>query len=396
MTLQTWIKDLDSYHEDTLAIRRHLHQHPEPSFEEKETAAFLLAKLKSYGIDDIREQVGNGYGMVATIHGSKPGLTIGLRADFDALRIKEESDVPFASENEGIMHACGHDAHASALLSVARVLQLHKDELHGNVVLIFQNAEEQLPGGAASMCADGALDGVDKMFGIHVQALSPVGQISYRYGFGCAAADSFAIDIHGRGGHAASPHLTHDAVVIATSIITQAQMIVSRAVNPIYPAVLTFGGVSAGGSAFNIIADRARLRGTVRTLQPEVRTLVHDQLVKLVESICALNDAEADIEYTFGYPSIQNTKEEVDTMVEVTQAYFGKENVVETPIGMGGEDFAYYLEKVPGCFFYVGAMNDAIDANYPHHHPKFKIDEASIRQSGEAFLALIAHYLLEA
>lgn len=394
MSLQEWIKTLNENREETLSNRRYLHEHPELSFEEKETAAFIRNQLQSYGIEDIRSNVGNGYGLVATIHGEHPGPTIALRADFDALKITEQADVSFVSKNTGVMHACGHDVHTAALLSVAKVLQQFRTQLKGSVVLLHQNAEEVVPGGAKSMVEAGALDGVDYVFGIHVSSGLPAGKVGYCVNYGSAGSDSFVIHIQGKGGHAARPHQTHDAVIIASQIITNLQTIVSRKVDPVQPAVLTFASVDAGGEAANVIADRADIYGTIRTLNDSVRKFMKKQLYRYSEISAEGQDGKVSIDFIDGYPSIINTPEEVDVLVGVLHDYFGKENVVEIPVGLGGEDFAYYLKEKPGAFFYVGGENEAIKANYPHHHPMFKLDEQCLYQSGEAFLALVAKYLL--
>lgn len=393
MSLQTWIEELKASNDQFIAIRRTLHENPEPSFEEVNTSALIIETLKSFGITDIKTNVGNGYGLVATVTGAKPGKMIALRADFDALRIPEESDVSFKSKNSGIMHACGHDAHTAALLGVAKVVANHKDELTGSVRFLFQNAEEVLPGGAKSMVEAGALEGVDVVYGIHISSALPAGRLGYCETFGSAASDTFKMTVQGRGGHAANPHLCVDSVIIAAQIITQLQTIVSRTVNPIQPAVVTFGGVDAGATAANIIADKADIVGTIRTLDPDVRALVKQTFLDRCQAIATMNGGSVNIDYTDGYPPIVNTANEISVLKEVLDKAFGEDAVDCVPVGMGGEDFAYYLQEKPGAFFYVGARNEDTGAVYPHHHPKFKIDEQCILQSGEAFLNLIATYL---
>ncbi len=394
MGLSQWINELNADQDQFIAIRRYLHQHPEPSFEEVNTSALIAETLASFGITDVKRNVGNGYGLVATVSGPLPGPAVALRADFDALRVPEESGVEFASENPGIMHACGHDAHTAALLSVAKVISVHRNEIKGRVVFLFQNAEEVQPGGAKSMVEAGALDGVDVVYGIHVLSGLDVNRIGYCKTFGSAASDTFKMKIQGRGGHAANPHLCVDSVIVAAEIITSAQTIVSRLVNPVNPAVVTFGGVRAGATAANVIADTASLAGTVRTLDSSTRSLIKAALIERSTAIASFYGASVDIDYTDGYPSIMNTANEVEIGVNALKEAFGENNVECLEVSMGGEDFAYYLQEKPGMFFYVGARNDAIDANYPHHHPKFKIDEHAIQQSGEAFLNVLAHYIL--
>ncbi|MEL7606072.1 MAG: amidohydrolase [Sedimentibacter saalensis] len=394
MGYKKWVDELEMNYGETVQWRRHIHEYPEPSFEEKKTAEFIVSKLKEFKIDEIRTNVGNGYGIVAKIKGSKPGPTIAFRADIDALRLQEEADVMFSSKNPGIMHACGHDAHAATLLSVAKVLQNNRHELKGNLVLLFQPAEECPPGGAESMVKDGCLDGVDYVFGLHVMSNVEVGKIGYFSHFGSACSDTFNIKIQGKGGHGAMPHTTIDPVVIGANVVTQLQSLVSRYIDPLKPAVLTFAGFQAGGAADNIIADNAYLNGTVRTLNSEVRDLMEEQIKKMGNAIINSFGGKAEIEYRRGYPSVENTLEVTDHLKNILASKFGEKEVSELTVTMGGEDFAYYLQEKPGSFFYVGAGNDDINANFPHHHPKFKIDEKSMIYSGKSFLALAEYYLL--
>lgn len=393
MTLEKWLADLESGHEEALANRRYLHQHPELSYKEEKTAQYIIEQLTAYGITDIQPNFGNGYGIVAKIKGEHPGLTIALRADFDALAITEETDVPFISENEGVMHACGHDVHTAGLLSVAKVLQNNRSDLHGNVVLIHQNAEEIQPGGAKFMVEAGALEGVDFVFGIHVSSLLPKGMIAYSEPYGSANSDTFKIDIQGKGGHAAHPSETVDSIVIASQIITNLQTLVSRKVDPIEAGVLTFASVKAGGDAYNIIADTAKIVGTVRTLDAKTREVLKNGVVTLPNVIASIQGGTATTFYRDGYPAIQQSEPELKQVVKIVSNLFGEDKVVQIPTGMGGEDFSYYVQEKPGCFFYVGGNNPDIDAVYPHHHPKFKLDESCLLQSGQSFLAIVAHYL---
>lgn len=386
-------KELEENYDETVAIRRHLHQHPEPSFEEKETAAYIAKKLREYGITDIRENVGNGYGLVGKITGGHDGPTIAFRADFDALRIQEENDVSYRSQNPGVMHACGHDSHTAALLSVAKVLEKHKQDLHGNVVLIHQNAEEVLPGGGKSMVEDGAMDGVDYVFGQHVQSGLPTGQVAYVSGYAMAAADFFDIHIQGKGGHGAAPHETVDSVIIATKLVDALQTLVSRAVNPLHPAVVTISAVHAGGEANNIIADSAIVKGTVRTYQPETRDKIQREMEVMATSIAEMYHGSARLDYTRGYDAVYNHPEETARFVESLQGKIDDAEVVEREATMGGEDFGYFTQVKPGTFFNVGARNPVYDAVYPHHHPRFNIDETSMVTAGKAFMAIVEDYL---
>ncbi|PRY79344.1 amidohydrolase [Alkalibacterium olivapovliticus] len=393
MAYEEWTKELKDNYLETVAWRRHLHAHPEPSFEEVETARFVREKLESFGLDDIRTDVGNGYGIVGKINGKYPGPTIALRADFDALRVTEEVNLSFKSKNEGIMHACGHDGHTAALLSVAKVMARHKDELHGNIVLLHQHAEEVLPGGAKSMVEDGALEGVDYVFGIHLGATQPLNKVFYNVKFGSANSDSFLMKIQGKGGHGAAPHDTHDALTVGTQIVTNLQQIVSRMTDPVKPAVLTFAGFQSGGEAYNIIADSTEIKGTVRTLHEEVQHKVERKLREMSEHIAAAYDSTIELNYTKGYPAIENTPEVVEKVKQSFLSVFPENEVGEVKESMGGEDFAYFLKEKPGAFLRVGAQPPEKEDAYPHHHPKFEIDERALLRSGEVFLAIISTYL---
>lgn len=393
-TYAAWEKELEENYQETVSIRRHLHQYPEPSFEEKETAAFIVAQLRTYGITDIKENVGNGYGIVARIKGAQPGPTIAFRADFDALRIQEENDIEYKSQNPGVMHACGHDSHTATLLSVAKVLASHRENLSGNLVLLHQNAEEVLPGGAKSMVEAGAMEGVDYVFGQHVQSSVPAGKVAYVKGYAMAAADFFEIHIQGKGGHGAYPHDTIDSVIIATKIVEALQTLVSRAINPLHPAVVTVSTVQAGGQANNIIADTAVIRGTVRTYQEEARSTIQREMEVMATSIAGMYHGTSELVYTRGYDSVYNHPKETERFVEVMKEKFGEEEVLEREASMGGEDFGYFLQVRPGTFFNVGGGNPEIGADYPHHHPRFNIDERAMLQAGKAFLAIAEDYLV--
>lgn len=393
MNYQKWSKELKENFNETVEWRRHLHENPEPSFEEKETAKFIVEKLQEFDVDEIRTNVGNGYGIVAKIKGANPGPTIALRADFDALRVREEAEVPFKSKNEGIMHACGHDGHTASLLSVAKVIAKNKADLNGNVVLLHQNAEEVAPGGAKSMIEDGALDDVDYVFGIHLGATQPLGRVYYTYGFGSANSDSFTLNIQGKGGHGSAPEDTHDALTIGTEIVTSLQKLVSRLTDPVKPAVVTFAGFHSGGEAYNVIADTAEIKGTIRTLHSEVRDKMERKLKSISNSIAEAYDATLDVAFTRGYPSIENDPVQVDRAKEKFSSIFAEDEIEEVEGRMGGEDFAYFLNEKPGAFFRVGAQFPEDTAPYAHHHPKFVIHEDALLRSGEVFLAVIDEYL---
>ncbi|WP_313805413.1 M20 family metallopeptidase [Cytobacillus sp.] len=372
-----------------VSIRRHLHQHPELSFKEEKTAKYIQTYYETLGIE-VRSQVG-GNGVVAKIYGEKPGKTIALRADFDALPIQDEKDVPYKSLVPGVMHACGHDGHTATLLVLAKVLHEIREELEGNYVIIHQHAEEYAPGGAISMIKDGCLDGVDVIFGTHLWASEPTGTIQYRVGPVMAAADRFEITIQGKGGHGAQPHRTKDAIVTASQLVINLQQIVSRKVNPIDSAVVTVGSF-VSGNAFNVIADKAKLIGTVRTFNEEVRSFIEEEMERIVKGTCYTANSTYDYLYSRGYPAVVNHKDETDYLVKCAQQIDSVTNIEETEPHMGGEDFAYYLQHVKGTFFFTGAKPVYTNENYPHHHPKFDIDEKAMLIAAKTLGAAAIQY----
>ncbi|MEH7389179.1 M20 family metallopeptidase [Bacillus sp. JJ1474] len=366
---------LENYYEDMVSIRRYLHQHPELSFKEVKTANYIKSYYENLGIE-VRGNVG-GNGVVAKIYGNKPGKTVALRADFDALPIQDEKDVPYKSLVPGVMHACGHDGHTATLLVLAKSLHEMREELEGTYVMIHQHAEEFAPGGAISMIEDGCLEGVDVIFGTHLWASEPTGTIQYRVGPVMAAADRFEITIQGKGGHGAQPHRTKDAIVTASQLVVNLQQIVSRKVNPIDSAVVTVAYFIAE-NAFNVIADKVKLGGTVRTFNEEVRTNIEKEIERIVKGTCYTADSTYDYLYARGYPAVINHKDETEFLINCAQNIDEVTEVVETEPQMGGEDFAYYLQHVKGTFFFTGAKPENTDENYPHHHPKFDIDEKAM------------------
>ncbi|WP_152657113.1 M20 family metallopeptidase [Oceanobacillus sp. CFH 90083] len=382
---------LDNTYEEMVAIRRHLHQYPELSFQEVKTPEYIAAYHEKLG-HRVRKNVG-GNGVVAYLEGANPGPTIALRADFDALPIQEETDLPFQSENPGVMHACGHDGHTATLLGLAKVLNGIKEGLAGTVVFIHQHAEEVIPGGAKPMIEDGCLDGVDVIFGTHLQAEVPVGEIRYRVGPLQAAADFFDIHIQGKGGHGASPHQTKDSILIGSQLVTNLQQIVSRKVDPLDLAVVSVGSFEAK-NANNVIADTALLKGTVRTFDEEVRDLIENEMQTIVSSTCALSDAEGVLNYQRGYPALVNHAEETAFVAELAKDVPGVEEVAESRKIMGGEDFSYYLQHVKGTFFFTGAEVTG-KPSYPHHHPKFDIDEKGLLLAAKVLGTAVLDYMAE-
>ncbi|WP_289142009.1 M20 family metallopeptidase [uncultured Brevibacillus sp.] len=383
---------LDQAYGEMVEVRRHLHQHPELSFQEVKTPKFIAEYHEKLG-HEVRTGVGGG-GVVATLRGGKPGQTVALRADFDALPIQEETDVPFKSVVDGVMHACGHDSHTATLLILAKVLNSMKDEIEGNVVFIHQHAEEMLPGGAIAMIEDGCLEGVDVIFGQHIWSTGPVGTIEYRPGPVMAAADFFHVKIQGRGGHGAQPHKTKDSVVIGAQLVGNLQQIVSRRVDPLDSAVLSIGSFEAK-NAPNVIADTAKLSGTVRTFKESTRAEVEQEIERIIKGTCLAGDVEYEFEYIKGYPATVNPKEEMEFVAKLAETVPGVTAVNECEPQMGGEDFAYYLQHVKGAFFFTGAQNPELNAVYPHHHPKFNIDEKGMLIAAKTLGLATLTYLKE-
>ncbi|WP_019419248.1 M20 metallopeptidase family protein [Paenibacillus sp. OSY-SE] len=386
------INELAEQYDQIVSWRRHLHQHPELSFQETNTAKFIAEQLTSFGIE-VKVGVGGG-GVIGYLRGKQAGPTIAFRADFDALPIHEENDVPYKSTVDGVMHACGHDGHTSTLLGVAKVLSGYREQLQGTLVFIFQHAEEKPPGGAKLMIEDGALDGVDYIYGAHLSSEIPLGQIGLREGAFMAAADAFAITIQGKGGHGAKPHQTVDALVIGSQLVQALQHIVARRVNPLHSAVVTVG-VFQAGTAFNVIADKARMEGTVRTFDQAVREQIETDIRSITKGISEANDAGHDVAYTYGYPALVNPHTETEQLRGLIADLLGNDVFYDQQPSMGAEDFAYYLQHKPGAFFNVGSRNESQDTAYPHHHPRFDIDEQALLVAGNIFLALAAHYLLK-
>ncbi|MEO4054010.1 M20 family metallopeptidase [Solibacillus sp. CAU 1738] len=366
---------LEASFEEMVALRRYFHERPELSFEEVYTPATIAKFHRELGLE-VREHVGER-GVVATLRGGKPGKTVALRADFDALAIQELNDVPYKSKNDGVMHACGHDGHTAILLILAKVLVPMREGLAGNIVFIHQHAEEIAPGGAKAMIEDGCLDGVDVILGTHLWAPTPLGDILVRSGELMAAADRFEVKIQGRGGHGAEPHQTIDAIVTAAQFVTNLQTLVARRVDPLKSAVVSVGHFEAI-NPFNVIADTVNLKGTVRTFDDGVRDLLEAEIEKLLNATCRGVGATYEYTYFRGYPAVITHKDETEFVAQIAAEIPGVENVIECPPFMIGEDFAYYLQHVPGTFFMTGAKGPTWDTVYPHHHARFDFDERAM------------------
>jgi amidohydrolase len=383
---------LESDWDEMVEIRRYLHQHPEVSFKEYKTAQYIADYYHRLGIE-VESGVG-GNGLVAAIHGGKPGKTIALRADFDALPIHDEKEVPYRSTIDGVMHACGHDGHTATLLVLAKALNDMKDELPGTIVLIHQHAEEYAPGGANSMVEAGCLEGVDAIFGTHLWATEPLGKIQYRTGPIMAAADRFEIIIQGAGGHGAQPHKTKDSIVAASQLVGTLQQIVSRRVNPIDPAVVTVGSFVAD-NAFNVIADSAKLIGTVRTFDEATRDFIISEMERIIQGTCISTQCSYTFNYEKGYSAVVNHQSETEHLIKAAEGIDGVSEIEECEMQMGGEDFSYYLQKVPGTFFFTGAQPEGIEQPYPHHHPKFDFNERAMLTAAKVMASAAITYSIK-
>ncbi len=383
---------LKEYEEEMIQLRRYFHENPEISFEEVETPKTIAAFHRALG-HEVREGVG-GSGVVAKLVGGKPGKTVALRADFDALAIKEETGLPFQSKVKGRMHACGHDGHTASLLILAKAFNQMKDELAGTIVFIHQHAEEIAPGGAIAMIQDGCLEGVDVIFGTHLWAPIELGEVHSAKGPLMAAADGVYITIKGKGGHGSNPSDTKDSIVLAAQFITNLQQLVSRRINPLRPAVVSIGHIEAL-NPFNVIADQVYMKGTVRTFHEEERALLEREIEELLKATCYLTKADYEYEFVRGYPPVVNHDAETEHVMASAEKVAGVEAVKYIEPIMGGEDFAYYLEEIPGSFFFTGAKNPAWEEVYPHHHPKFDIDERALRIAANVLGQATLDYLKE-
>ena len=392
MLLNDLMNKLDEKKDRIIEIRRYLHEHPELSFHEEETSKYIADFYKEVPVDSVETNFGGQRGIVVTIKGSQPGKTIAIRADFDALPIKEETGLPFASKNEGVMHACGHDGHTAYMLVLAETLAELKDQLKGTIRVIHQPAEEAPPGGAIGMIKAGVLKNVDAIIGIHVMSTMKTGNIYYRSGNTQTGRSYFKLIVQGKGGHGSSPHMANDAIVAASSFVMNLQTIVSRRINPFDTASLTIGNFDGKGT-FNVIKDAVTLEGDVRTMSPETRDIIETQVHAFAEGLEKSFGVKSILEYTNDYPVLYNDPEVTEHVSEaLKQASIPEvEEVLETEPQPPSEDFAYYLQEVPGCFFYVGAAPEDGEA-YPHHHPKFVIDEKCLIISAKAMATVVASY----
>lgn len=392
MSLQSKILELvDRYHDDMVSMRKHLHQYPEVSYKEYETTKFVKSELQKLGIP-FESPLETG--CVGILKGGKASdRVIALRADIDALAMEEEGEFKkdFFSKNTGAAHCCGHDAHTANLLGAARILTDLKDEIEGTVLFIFQPGEEKLPGGGKLLCDTGFLQSqnVDAIYGLHTSPTHDPGTIATKSGPLMASPDEFEIEIIGKGGHAARAHEAIDPIVLASQFINSVQTVVSRSVDPTEPAVVTVGRIE-GGTAHNVIPEKVKLWGTVRTLTKETATLIEGRIEQLLKGITEGSGGTYTFYFNKGYPAVQNTSLETEKVLSTMRALFGEDSAIEMerPI-MAGEDFSFYQEHFPGAFFFVGSGSEDSDSKYVWHHPKYNVDDRFFLTAAPLMVSLV-------
>ena len=380
-------KEIENIDERIVEIRHIIHKNPELSNEEKETNQLIRSILQAHDIP--YKTFSTNYGLVADIVKDPSLPTVAIRGDMDALPMPEHSDKPYASSKEGIMHACGHDAHTAVALGVALALNRVKEKLDGNVRVIFQPAEEVLEGGSDQLIAEGVLEGVQAIFGLHVYPYLNTGEIGYKYGVMMASADTFSFDIYGKTAHGARPHEGIDAILVASIAITSLNHIVSRRIDPLHPAVISMGKIE-GGSAPNIISDFVKVSGTVRSVNAQVREKIPQMMEETIKGVCHTMDAKYHFNYTFGPPELENDDKMVDIVKKAAKKVVGEKGLVDLvdPV-MGGEDFSRYLQIVPGAFFRLGICNPQKGTCISQHNTRFDVDDDAL-EIGMKVLALSA------
>ncbi len=379
-------KDIEKLSGKIIEWRRDFHRHPEIAYEEERTSSVIRQFLERL---DIPVSACAKTGLRGILEGRPGGKTVALRADIDALPLKEEGDKEYISENPEAAHACGHDGHMAILMGTAEVLSQRKDQFRGNVVFLFQPSEERIPGGAKKMIEEGALKGVDAVFGLHLWQPLPTGFVGIVKGAMMAQPDAFTVTVRGKGGHGSMPHTTVDPILVASHLVVNIQSIVSRNVDPLKPVVVSFGTVK-GGTIYNIIPGEVSLTGTVRTFDSSIQSLAEKRLKEIVEETCKTFGATAEFEYEKGYPSLINPEGMTDFVLEVTRNTLGEDRIQEIDPVMGGEDFAYFLQKVPGAFLFFG-MGDGME--FPHHHPAFDLDEKALPRATLLMTSLALEFL---
>ncbi|MGB8956347.1 MAG: M20 family metallopeptidase [Tumebacillaceae bacterium] len=390
MNTQTLKVHADSIREQVIEWRRYLHQHPELSFQEEQTAKFVYETLASFGGLELSRPTANS--VVARLIGEKPGKVLAIRADMDALPILEENTFEFVSQNPGVMHACGHDGHTAMLLGTAKVLSGLRAEIAGEVRFLFQHAEEVWPGGAEEMVQAGAMDGVDMVIGIHLWSPLEQGKVGVIYGPMLASPDTFWITVNGKGGHAAMPHQTIDSIAVGAQVVTNLQHIVSRYADPLDPLVLSVTQFVAG-TTHNVIPGSVQMQGTVRSFNQAVRDQMPGLMERVIKGITDAHGASYEFKYEYGYRPVINAEATTKVVEATVRDVFGDEAVELMQPNMVGEDFSAFQQKAPGTFIFVGAGNREEGIIHPHHHPRFTVDEDSLDIGVKLFLNAAFRFL---
>lgn len=383
---------LEARKDEIIQIRRHLHENPELSFEEEKTSQYIEEFYQGKDVH-LDTKVGGGNGIIVTIKGGKPGKTIGLRADFDALPIEEETDVPFKSKNPGVMHACAHDGHTAYLMVLADCLIQLKDEIPGTIKIIHQPAEEVPPGGAIGMIKSGLLDDLDNIFGIHLLPLGPAGVVGYNSGYVFPGRAYFKLKVQGVGGHGSSPHMANDSIVAGAHFVTAVQTVISRRLNPFDMGVVTIGSFDGKGT-FNVIKDSVIIEGDVRGMTEETRQKIEEEIHRIAKGIEVEFGVTCELSYVPDYPPLYNDPE----LTETVASYLKNANdpditeVKEFPPMPPSEDFAHYAKKFPACFFYICCTPKGVEKPYFNHHPKFDIDEDALLVAAKAVGTVVCGY----
>lgn len=391
MSKNIWIQEAEELFAQVVEWRRHFHRNAELSFQEYETTAYIETQLQQW--DGVEISRPTKTGLVARIRGARPGRTIAIRCDIDALPIQEDNDLDFKSCNPGAMHACGHDGHTAMLLGVAALAARHRDELSGELVCIFQHAEELPPGGAIELYEAGVMDGVDELYGCHLSSNYPTGKLGVRSGALTAATDRFDIVIKGKGGHSSMPEMCIDPIVTGAQVVTALQNIVARNIRALEPAVVSVCQVSAG-DAYNIIPQQMTIIGSVRTFSEAVRAEIPRQIQRITAGICAAAGADFDFSYELGYASVINDEALTDHVKDALAGWFGPECILPIDPVMPGEDFSALQKNCPACFVEIGTRDEAKGTNCPHHNPAYIMDEEGLRY-GTGLLAAIVCSRLE-
>lgn len=392
MLLNNHIEEkIANYLEEFIAHREYIHAHPELSFQEFNTSAYIVKCLQEYGITDIKRMATTG--IVVMLYGKNPeSRVIALRSDLDALPILEKNEVPYTSTNIGVMHACGHDVHSTCLLGAAKILHELRNEWEGSIKLIFQPGEEKHPGGASLLIAEGVLENPkpEAIFALHVYPHLPFGKVGFREGQYMASADEVYITVKGKGGHAALPHQTIDPIIISANLLMSLQQIISRNNNPLNPSVLSFGKIQ-GGNVGNVIPNEVKLEGTLRCMDEEWRAKAHALIAKHATELCAAMGAIAEVDIPKGYPFLFNHPTTTRQAKQIAESLLGAENVVELDKRMAAEDFSFYTHQVPGCFFRIGTSHEG-KFTYPVHNERFDIYQDAIGIGVKMFCAIATQF----